>query len=210
MAGISKPIMAAAFIGRYKRYKAGTKQVIEWLARAVDRIDDLSSCLDCLRPEVGGKTLSSTDIETVRIKTYELEKLAQIIADSDPPVGVPQDILRVLEDVIAGRQACAGWYASQAIDNMTELAGQNASHAHFIAVLRNVQTILCKSNGADPSPSGSMTHNEADAPSNIFSVLDLDETPGGGSESDGSPVRLQAQKNQKPKKKSKALARLQT
>lgn len=142
MASLSKPLKSAAFIGRYKRYKAGTKQVIEWLARTADRVGDLASCLDCLRPKANGTKLSKADIETIRIKTHELKKLAALIADSDPPVGVPREVLQVLEDVIAGRQACASWYASQAIGDVSELASQNDSHAHFIHVLKQVQHIL--------------------------------------------------------------------
>lgn len=207
MASLSKPLKPAAFIGRYKRYKAGTKQVIEWLARTADRVGDLRSCLDCLKPKASGSKLSKADIETIRIKTHELKKLAVLIADSDPPVGVPRDILRVLKDVIAGRQACASWYASQAIAEVTELQSQNDSHAHFIAVLEQVQDILRRAQvdeGTQEPSRPLQTTNASEKLSNIFGVLDLEDVRGTESEPDESPGHAHtAKKARKPKKKGK-------
>lgn len=205
MPSFSKPTKPAAFIGRYKRYKAGTKQVIEWIARTADRVGDLKSCLDCLKPNAKGSKLSKADIETIRIKTHELKKLAALIADSDPPVGVPRDLFRVLEDVIAGRQACASWYASQAIGDVTELASQNDSHAHFILVLKQVQDILRPAETDEVLQEASRslaTVNFAEKPNNIFSVLELEEARGTDSESEGVPGHLHtAKKAKKPKRK---------
>ncbi|KAK4889285.1 hypothetical protein LTR27_011891 [Elasticomyces elasticus] len=190
MAALSK-LKPAGFVSRYKRYKAGTAQVVSWLARTAGRVSDLTSCLDCLKP---GSSSSSKDLETIRIKTRELRKLAEVITDSDPPVQVPAALIKVLDDVIAGREECASWYAAQAIDDATKLAAQNETHAHFIGILKEVRELLRKNAEQTTEPprvvnkskKGKKASSVIKHVANFFEHLDL-EDPSASPLGDGPP-----------------------
>ncbi|KAK5674876.1 hypothetical protein LTS10_012288 [Elasticomyces elasticus] len=192
MAACSK-IKPAGFVSRYKRYKAGTAQVVSWLARTAGRVSDLTSCLDCLKPG-SSSSPSSKDLETIRIKTRELRKLAEVITDSDPPVQVPAALIKVLDDVIAGREECASWYAAQAIDDATKLAAQNETHAHFIGILKEVRELFRKNaEQTTEAPriiksnkKNKKANNATEHVSNFFDQLDLEE-PSASPLGDGPP-----------------------
>ncbi|KAK5728970.1 hypothetical protein LTR15_002111 [Elasticomyces elasticus] len=191
MAVLSK-LKPAGFVSRYKRYKAGTAQVVSWLARTAGRVSDLTSCLDCLKP--GFSSPSSKDLETIRIKTRELRKLAEVITDSDPAVQVPAALIKVLDDVIAGREECASWYAAQAIDDATKLAAQNETHAHFIGVLKEVRELLRKNaeqtteapRVVKKSKKSKKASSALERVANFFDHLDLEE-PSASPLGDGPP-----------------------
>ncbi|KAK3628578.1 hypothetical protein LTR56_018521 [Elasticomyces elasticus] len=175
MAVLSK-LKPAGFVSRYKRYKAGTAQVVSWLA-----------------PRFLFRS-SSKDLETIRIKTRELRKLAEVITDSDPPVQVPAALIQVLDDVIAGREECASWYAAQAIDDATKLAAQNETHAHFIGILKEVRELLRKNaeqateapRVVKKSKKNKKANSTIERVANFFDHLDLEE-PSASPLGDGPP-----------------------
>lgn len=117
-------------VSSYKRYKAGTKQVINWLANTAAQYCDLRDVLDCART---GSALHTT----IRVKTHELLTLAKVIAAAKQST-VPAGILEVLQDVISGRQSCAGWYASQTTEDDSEMVDRNETHLHFVSILQTV------------------------------------------------------------------------
>jgi len=66
------------------------------------------------------------------LRTQELLKLAQAIADAGPPLEVPESVIDVVQDVIAGRQECADWYAT--MPDAATVEKENESHRFFIEV----------------------------------------------------------------------------
>jgi len=123
--------------GRYKFYKAGTKKLINWLANSAGRCSDLKSIiksLGCGLPFKRSKKNKHSSDATVEIRASELVKLAEVIANSGSPVEIPETIIQIAKDVIAGREECAGWYASQALQDGGELEKENESHRYFIMV----------------------------------------------------------------------------
>ena len=122
-------------LGRYKLYKTGTNKLVQWLAHSASRCCDLTTIIKSTGS--GGKSKPSqanADSSAVRLRTQELIKLAQAIADSDPPVEISQTILDITKDVIAGREECAGWYASQTVQVGDKIEKENETHRYFIMV----------------------------------------------------------------------------
>lgn len=117
--------------GRYKVYKKGTNKLIDFLISAAGRCCDLKAIISSLKNKILPKR-ASKEQPTLSLNTAELVKLAQVIADSDPPIDVPENVLAILRDVIAGREECNTWYASQAVHDGLEL--ENEGHRYFIMV----------------------------------------------------------------------------
>lgn len=131
-------------VGRYQRYKAGTKHIVTWLATTAAQHCKLRDVLDCLKVTPAshrGKPAWETIVAKVRVKSHELVVLAEIIA-SIKAFTVPAGIIKILHDVIEGRQDAAEWYASQTTEGDSELAEQNERHVHFISILQKVQRHL--------------------------------------------------------------------
>lgn len=129
--------------GRYKVYKAGTKKLVDWLVNTAGHCCDLRAIIKSLHGRLPTENDSATNKKsrtvapTYELKTQELVRLAQAIVDSELLVVVPQNIIQVLQDVIAGRQECAEWYATQALEESGDLAEENQSHRYFIMVSLN-------------------------------------------------------------------------
>lgn len=117
--------MAAPISDLYARYKLGTKRVVQWLA------------------DTAGRSSDGVDGPIVTLSTNDITELADSIAEAATNNAPPKDlesIIRILEDVIAGRSECAVWYKLKTAeqDRDEEFARSQTSHRHFIDVLRTV------------------------------------------------------------------------
>lgn len=200
-------------VSRYMRYKAGTKQVVNWLANTAAEHCDLRGVLGCLKNEpatrhptaaafsrgqpgslTSGGAKATSDPKTsatVRVKSHELLVLAKSIVAAKQHT-VPAGILQIIQDVIDGRQNCAGWYASQTAAEDVEMANENAGHLHFIEVMLEVQQHLSKlqtTPGSEVKPTktaetgkkskkrreASRKASDSDGLYNLFEYLDIEE-----------------------------------
>ena len=106
-------------IGRYKEYKSKTKNVLHWLIQTASTCCDVATVVRSLAS--GSKKTNASggaaacDSAELEIRTDELLELARRICDANPPVDVPEGILLIIEDVIAGRESCSEWYSAQAL-----------------------------------------------------------------------------------------------
>ena len=95
-------------VGRYKLYKKGTKQLVNWLAKTGSRCCDLKKVLKSMNCGLPShKKRTSKDFMEVEVGTRELIKLAEAISGSDPPTDVPEEVIATARDVINGREECA-------------------------------------------------------------------------------------------------------
>ena len=115
--------------------------------------------------------------------TPDLLSLARSIASAKPPVDIPYTRLKLIADVIIGRQACAAWYAAQSGLGV-QAERSKESHPHFIEVLKNVYGILLSAHksqrmdkAATVKPRLNLTTDSeaAKSLSNIFSRLNVEE-----------------------------------
>ncbi|KAK5723859.1 hypothetical protein LTR17_013873 [Elasticomyces elasticus] len=166
----------APIIGRYKLYKAGTERLAQYLARAADGICDVRSLTGDNR-----KSSKGLGEPRVKISTRHFVVLAEAIAGALSPVAVPAHVLKLTEDVIAGRQYCADWYASQPSEEGSEVDEQNKRHAHFIAILEKVLSILSSctiQHGSRRSsdPVASTSSPELHSLRNLFAILEVEDS----------------------------------
>lgn len=110
---------------------------MHWLADTAHKNKDLSAKLQKLTSR-----LSFNNATFVKLKTRELIELAKAIIDTKPPIEVPREIIKVLQDVIAGREQCAEFYATQAMNKDTDMAASNEMHGFFIDILKKIQSTL--------------------------------------------------------------------
>ncbi|KAK5687993.1 hypothetical protein LTR17_026582, partial [Elasticomyces elasticus] len=175
--------MATPISDRYRRYKAGTTKITDWLKKAAK---------GCVGVE------KSPDLTT-----QGLIKLANAIASStQPEVEIPLEILVVIEDVIGGRQASAEWYAGAGggSDDATKQA--NHRHRNFIEVLKRILNVL-NSKYEDRLPTWEkkkpqkLKQEKAKIVENIYQYLDIEEpidsssNPQDGLPKDGPPQQPQ-------------------
>lgn len=210
--------MGSAIVTRYQRYKAGTRQTVQYLfdlaskcRKASDTCRELFDKLSCFEKQANGKqTPRSQKPEPLMIKTRELENLARYIAAMEPPVTIDDHFWTILEDVIALREECSLWYASQAIHDKTELAASNRSHTFFLGTLKRIHEILSSLRSKDaastrPTPSTpatqkakrkktkTKTETQLSAVENLFERLNVEEPltmPLGGSPVPSSAPQL--------------------
>lgn len=197
---------SSTIVSRYKRYKAGTKQVVNWLANTAAQYCELCNVLDCLKSPRNSKRAN-----TISVNTRELLALAKTIA-AVKEVTVPAGILDILQDVIDGRRSCAGWYSSQTLEADTDLASQNESHLYFISILLSIQKDLAgmpvtpgseinpiktgKSSKKGKSKKAGKAATEVEDMRNLFGYLDVEEPSdmplgqGGPFKSGSMPERL--------------------
>ncbi|KAK5675660.1 hypothetical protein LTS10_011760 [Elasticomyces elasticus] len=153
--------MATPISDRYRRYKAGTTKITDWLKKAAR---------GCVGVE-----------KTPDMTTQGLIKLANAIASStQPEVEIPLEILVVIEDVIGGRQASAEWYTSTTGGGDDATKQANCSHRKFIDVLKQVLSVL-RSKYEDRLPRwekkkpAKLDQEKARILENIYQYLDVEE-----------------------------------
>ncbi|KAK4499194.1 hypothetical protein PRZ48_009707 [Zasmidium cellare] len=157
-------------LGRQILYKASTKRFLEWLVQTAERCTTAQTL-----------TAAAPSRSTKRITTRDIISFAEAISTSSALV--PAAIIRLLEEVIEGRQACADWYALQPLTK--DLAEENESHAFFIGVLRQVLGLLseiaqpeCRSNKETKPSSKKQKKSLNDLGcdfNNLFAQLELEE-----------------------------------
>ncbi|KAK5691304.1 hypothetical protein LTR17_025690 [Elasticomyces elasticus] len=166
---------------RYKRYKAGTKKLTRWLYVK-------GSC----------DSTAAKSTETKNLSTQDLVRLADGIVSTTPHVDIPLEIIVVTEDVISGRQVCADWYASTSSDPSSVTEKRNKGHLNFIAVLKNILSILQRAyegrciKAAHKPKRGAVAATKTDIIQNIFDYLDVEEptaTPLGAGSKSARPSR---------------------
>ncbi|KAK3637581.1 hypothetical protein LTR56_013584 [Elasticomyces elasticus] len=163
--------------GRYKLYKKGTNKLVAWLAKTASRCCDITDILTSITP--------ATPAATIKIRTRDLIALAKAIASARPPIELSASVLKACEDVIAGREACAEWYAAQAIQDASDLAEQNRTHKFFIDTLKKVHELLstCKQQASASTPakttkttkSSKSKKKAAASLENMFAHLEVEE-----------------------------------
>ena len=130
-------------IGRYQRYKHGTRNLVYWLTKTAASCGDLETVLKSFQPNSTSKkrTLVAPELE---VRAHELMALARLIAENGRSVGmeVPEGMLLIVQDVIAGREECAAWYAGQALKSGSGTQKEDEGHRGFIEILRDVLEIL--------------------------------------------------------------------
>lgn len=124
-------------IGRYRDYKSKTKNLVYWISQTAERCCSLSTIVKSLA--VGNKSSAQARTSTpqtgpIEISTQELLELTKAISARRPAVEVPEGVLLIIRDVIAGREGCAEWYSAQALKDDGKVARENNGHRHFIEV----------------------------------------------------------------------------
>ncbi|KAK5686411.1 hypothetical protein LTS10_002529 [Elasticomyces elasticus] len=186
-------IAPPAVVGRYRLYKAGTEKVALWLARTASRFCDVHIITETVqrsRREADRRRQQ----QRVKFSTRHLVAFATAITSATPLVAIPTYILRLLEDVIAGRQYCADWYAAQPSEEDGDMSKQNEGHAHFIAVLENVLSLLSvctvQQRPRQPSAPTATSPDPSRSLHSLFATLEIEKTSMDASEAETTPSTL--------------------
>lgn len=168
---------ADPFADRYRRYKAGTKKVVHWLTTAAKQCGNIVDLLACT--SLCGSDVAQRDSTELSVK--DLVRLAEAIAASkSPKIEIPLEILVITEDVIGGREACAGWYATTKSGSGGETEKQNKGHRNFIDALKRLLAVL-KSKYEERLPKRlkqkpeKMRQMKEDLVQNIYEHLDIEQ-----------------------------------
>lgn len=108
-------------VDTYKRYKAGTKRLVNWLATSVEILNTKSN-----------HARISKKVTVADLIIYA----TRIVEARDPRIEIDVSILDVTKDAITGRALAATWY--QELASETDSGGlhaANVSHRHFLNVL---------------------------------------------------------------------------
>lgn len=127
-------------VSRYKEYKSKTRGLLYWLTRTASTCCDLTTVLSSLASKSKSDAVQADNTGELEIRADELLALAEKIASADPPVEVPEGVLLIIRDIIAGREGCAEWYSAQALVGGSKVAKENESHRHFIEVCITIAT----------------------------------------------------------------------
>ncbi|CAM6128099.1 unnamed protein product [Calypogeia fissa] len=180
------------FFSTYKLYKQGTSQVVAWLGKTAAQFGYGLGLADTSNHEkkvkkTGSKSngATSTRSQVLKYKVAELPVLARVISEHLLQKSTSKTfpgILIVLKDVIVKRKQ---WAKSFGLPDATTSAS-NAQHQHFVTVLEDVYQILGgamtpspQENGQSsevPLSDGKSTSMDEIALSNMFAVLDIEET----------------------------------
>lgn len=173
---------------RYKRYKAGTAQLVNWLADTARHCRDVTDILPSLRAAKNAskqakKNKKRNDADDsqmqVKVSAASLLQLAEIVANANVPI--PKGIITVAQDVIEGRKTCSTFYEALSVPENSSVGEQNKSHRHFIGILEQILGVLLKAfNARPPSKSLGKTQQEksdedGNGLGNIFSCLQVEE-----------------------------------
>lgn len=81
---------------RYKAYKEGTERLVRWITRTASKC---SNATDILR------TLAEPGSGAITLSTHDLVTLTKLVVASG--VEIPENILKITQDVAAEREVCA-------------------------------------------------------------------------------------------------------
>ena len=129
-------------VGRYKRYKHGTNNLIYWLTQTAascskDVVQSLRTSGSRKTMKGGNKKKRHASAEQPReleLCVEELVGLAEAISCAEPLVRVPRGIILLIADVIAERKACSEWYSTQNLRSGSRIAKEDEGHWYFIEV----------------------------------------------------------------------------
>lgn len=138
-------------VGRYRRYKRGTRKLVSWLVKMVSDFGDIESIIVTLpsspkanqarqrqqRKKQGKKAKKrqiALEPAELEVSSRQLVELAEAVACIDPPALIPDYILTTVGDVIKGRGECHDWYSGQASSTSTTADSDNETHQYFIGV----------------------------------------------------------------------------
>lgn len=173
---------------RYRRYKAGTAKIVNYLVSTAQQCGNIATILPSLKAAKKASKSAKRDPSSVtasetavQVNTVDLVKLAEIVSKSK--LDVPLEIY-VVKDVIAGRRTCADWYKAISKDDDPDRSTQDQSHMHFIRVLENIHDLLEAALKAQKAPKRRSKFDKAPSEepalkdlANCFSSLQIEESP---------------------------------
>ena len=159
-------MLPGSLFSTYKQYKEDTRKIVEWLATNARRCgydpaatQPETAPAAAKKPKLKGRARkiardaaavevkaqqngpSSSGKQTV-VQVREYEPMARCIAESkDTKVIIPVGILKTFKNCIAARTNTAKWYELDPAAK-EDPADSNASHGHFIEVLKRSLQIL--------------------------------------------------------------------
>jgi hypothetical protein len=153
---------------RYKAYKEGTESLVRWITRTASRYSNAADFLHTLvRPGCSAITLTTRDLVT-------LTKL--VVANV--AVDIPENILRIMQGVVAEREVCANWYKDQGMNG--ESTASDKTHAYFIGTLHEIYHLLDSARASQktecpPLPRETLIQSVPSAFNNLFQHLKVEE-----------------------------------
>lgn len=120
------------YFDTYRRYKAGTAEVLQWLANSANR--------ETAQTRLTGTAGRVQKSPSVPLST--ILQLARDFAEADPPLVVPEHILRTLRWVIAARKECAAYHESRPDKELRPGDVPADGHHHFLSILVELLHIL--------------------------------------------------------------------
>jgi len=189
---------------RYKAYKEGTASLVSWITRKASRYSNTADILH---------KLAGSGCGAIILTTRDLITLTKLVV-ANGTVEIPEEILKIIQDVAAEREICANWYKDQ---NMNcELTASDKTHAHFIDTLHEIHHILGSAHHANTlraqehSQQSTQSHSKSipAAFNNLFQHLEVEEpaetplgtatgTVGGFTTADMLTFQLEKQKGDK-------------
>lgn len=121
-------------VGRYKLYKKGIERLVRWLTDTAQRCGGSFNFFETLHSRAAQSSV-------IVLTTKDIISLANLIAN-DESANIPEDMLEITKDVIAGRELCALWYKIQGKRKNEEAVLSDRRHAFFIDTLKHVHDIL--------------------------------------------------------------------
>ena len=104
------------FGGNYKRYKDGTRKIVDRLFETVKACKNLpipvvtTGAKDIIKASPAYQTFASYTASTLPVDLYP--SVAKAISESQAEIEVPGKLIRLLKGVIIGRRRSASWYNS--------------------------------------------------------------------------------------------------
>jgi hypothetical protein len=115
---------------RYKAYKEGTESLVRWITRTASRHSNAADFLH---------TLAAPGSSAITLSTRDLVTLTKLVV-ANIAVDIPENILKITQDVVAEREVCANWYKDLNMDG--ESTASDKTHAYFIGTLHEIYHIL--------------------------------------------------------------------
>jgi hypothetical protein len=152
----------------YKRYKADTNRVTAWLTKTAQAFTPTVevAAVGPSRPRGGHrlkgaarkeaqarKAAAVAATQTQNVSVNGLLESAQLIADHQPAIKVPDVILGLLQSAISLRKQCAYWFETK-LTQEGALPTDLGTHSHFIEVLERIRQILAPNSAPKASDKG--------------------------------------------------------
>lgn len=145
---------AFPIVGRYKLYKKGTERLVSWLTHTARKCTGSTKLFETLksRSTLASEAHPNNGHNKILLTTKDIISLAILIA-GDKSASIPEDVLEITKDVIAGRECCTLWYQTQGRERNRKATTSDRGHAFFINTLKNLYTILSSAKSVRACPS---------------------------------------------------------